>query len=105
MRQISVCVGLAVTWFVLAMPAMAQDDDDQAEVLALYKQAEKLNAVGKTKEATQIYEKAVSKARTAFGQNHTATATLMVNLAGLYRDIRQYAKAEPLYKHSLEIYE
>ena len=39
------------------------------------------------------------------GPDHPDVATSLNNLAILYRDMGQYAKAEPLYRRSLKIYE
>jgi CHAT domain-containing protein/Tfp pilus assembly protein PilF len=83
----------------------AQDKEGKAEVIALYRRAKALQKAVKWKEAAEVYEKAVAKARVAFGETDTSTALLMNNLAGLYQDMGRYAKAEPLYRCGLEIYE
>jgi CHAT domain-containing protein len=83
----------------------AQDDERAAEVVALYRRAEALKKAVKWKEAAEVYEQAVAKARSAFGATDPSTATLMNNLAALYAAMGQYAKAEPLYRRCLEIFE
>ena len=85
------------------LPAPAQVSDGKAETVELFKQAEKARTSGKSKEAAQLYEKAVARARVVFGPDHAVTASFMNNLAMLYEDMGQYAKAEPLYKRCLEI--
>ena len=96
-----VLLGLA---FMVATRAGAQDDG-KAEVTALYKHVDKLSAAGETKVAARVYEKAVAGACVAYGKIHVVTAALMNNLALLYENMREYAKAEPLHKRSLEIRE
>lgn len=83
--------------------ATAQDAGDQ--LIALFKQAEALRKEGKYPEATRAYEGVVARAPGVFGPNDPNTATVMNNLASLYRLTGQYAKAEPLYLRSLKIRE
>jgi tetratricopeptide (TPR) repeat protein len=107
--------GLAVrsNWFsaVLAGAAVlvgaqllrAQDDEEKAEVRALYRRAEALKEALHWKEAAEVYEKAVAKAKIAYGAENPATATLLNNLALLYQDMGEHARAEPLYQRALKI--
>jgi CHAT domain-containing protein/Tfp pilus assembly protein PilF len=83
----------------------ARDDEGKAEVIALYRRAEALEKAGKGKEAAEVYEQAVAKARGAFGATDTTTAALMNNLAELYREMGAYAKAGPLARRCLQILE
>jgi CHAT domain-containing protein/Tfp pilus assembly protein PilF len=78
---------------------------DRAAVLTAYAEAEGLRKQGRLAEAVAAYEKAMQLAQQALGSEHPDTATLMNNLAGLYREQGQYGKAEPLYRRSLAIRE
>jgi CHAT domain-containing protein/tetratricopeptide (TPR) repeat protein len=106
MQQTLLRMGLVVVVLLAGVHRLpARDDEGQAEVIALYRRAEALKKAVKWKEAAEVYEKAVEKARVAFGETDPSTAALMNNLAGLYVAMGQYAKAEPLFRRSLEICE
>jgi len=61
--------------------------------------------MGKYREALPYYEKALELAPRALGENSPDTATILNNLAGLYQEMGQYAKAESLHQRSLRIRE
>ena len=102
MRAVVMGIGLVVL-LAGTLPAAAQEFDRKAEVRSLSKEVEKLKAVGKLKEAEEVYEKALARAQIALGKHHPYAATALNDLALLYQDMGQYAKAEPLYQRSLGI--
>jgi CHAT domain-containing protein/tetratricopeptide (TPR) repeat protein len=77
----------------------------QARVLELYRRGEDFWNQNRLAEAIREYEQAVTQARTAFGTRSKTTADLTNNLAHIYTEAGQYARAEPLYKESLSIRE
>ena len=68
------------------------------EVMSLYRQGRYDSAVVVAKRALQVAEQSL-------GPDHPSVATILNNLAELYRTQGQYAAAEPLYKRSLAIWE
>ena len=54
---------------------------------------------------TALSTRAQNPARKRFGPEHPDTATSLNNLAQLYADMGDYAKAEPLYQRALKINE
>jgi len=68
-------------------------------------QVKQLYAQGHYAEAIPIAEEAVRAAEAAFGPEHPHLATVLNNLAELYRAQGKYAEAEPLYQRALRIYE
>ena len=89
-----------------AVPVPAQDTAGQAEVVELYRRAEALSQAGKLREAMQVYETTVEKARVAFGPADGTTANMMNNLALLYQALGEHAQGAALVSaRSLAIYE
>ena len=80
-------------------PALAQSPD----LMAAYRQYKALKAQGKYAEAEPFARKALELGKDEFGPNHQSCATLLNNLAELYRAQGRYGEAEPLYKRSLAI--
>ncbi|MGH8760081.1 MAG: tetratricopeptide repeat protein, partial [Burkholderiales bacterium] len=68
------------------------------EAMSLYQKGQYDRAVSVAKKALDVAERAV-------GPNHPSVATILNNLAELYRAQGQYAQAEPLLKRSLAIQE
>jgi CHAT domain-containing protein/Tfp pilus assembly protein PilF len=83
----------------------AQDNSDKANLLAAYRQGDRLKQQGHYLEAIQQYEKAVALAPKVYGPTHLNTATLMNNLAFLYEAAGRYQQAEKLHLRSLKIRE
>ena len=52
---------------------------------------------------TALSRKRSGSARRSLALEHPDTATSLNNLAVLYHDMREYAKAEPLYQEALRI--
>jgi tetratricopeptide (TPR) repeat protein len=77
----------------------------QADVLAPSQKAERLQGEHKLAEAAREFEKALRAARRVLGEDHVVTAGLSCNLANVYRDLGEYARAEPLARRGLEILE
>jgi len=64
-----------------------------------------LYAEGRYAEALPFAEKALRLGEREFGADHPTTATLLNNLAELYRAQGKYAEAGPLYARALAIFE
>jgi CHAT domain-containing protein/Tfp pilus assembly protein PilF len=101
--QTAFLVAVAVLLEVAVPRACAQEREEGLD--ALYRRAEALSKAGKVREAARVYQKVVHRARKELGPTHLNTAVAMNNLAWLYCDLRQYARAEPLFKGSLAIAE
>ena len=84
---------LALGLWILACPASQSDDD---EFNSLNQQVQTLFKQGKYQEAIPLAEKAVELAKRVYGPEHPDTAPSLNNLAVLYQDMGEYAKAEPL---------
>ena len=82
-------------------PAHAQSP----ELLDAYNRFSELDAEGRYHEAIPFAEKAVALVEREFGPDDPNTATLLNNLAELYRVQGKYAEAEPLYQRALAILE
>jgi CHAT domain-containing protein/Tfp pilus assembly protein PilF len=80
-------------------------DADRARIVALGDQADKLNRAGKYAEAVLMQQTAVDLAEKILGPDHPDTATIVGNLAWVYKSQGQYSKAEPLYLRALAIKE
>jgi CHAT domain-containing protein len=73
--------------------------------MAAFKKAQESESQGDWKAAIAQYEKALVLAPHVFGEKDQNTAAIMNNLAGMYQQMGQYSKAEPLLQRSLKIYE
>ena len=91
-------VVLLVSW---PGTAVAQSD----ELMQAYQQYQALNKQGRYAEAERFARKALELGEQEFGPEHPTTATLLNNLASLYRAQGRYADAEPLLKRALAIKE
>ena len=94
-------------WFVLAglwlWPTVARGQSE--EFRETYKRSGELYAQGRYQEALPFAEEALRLGHQEFGPDDPATATLLNNLASLYRGQALYDKAEPLQKQALAIRE
>jgi tetratricopeptide (TPR) repeat protein len=94
---------------VLASPIASAQSRSRAEKLqearALYKQVYDLYMEGNYASAIPLSERELSIVQELFGPNNLQVAEVMQDLAMLYRNIGDYARAEPLYLQSLKIKE
>ena len=74
-------------------------------LMAVYNSYEALNQQGRYAEAEPYAKEALRLGTKEFGPDHPTTATLLDNLAALYRAQGKYAKAEPLERRALAIWE
>jgi tetratricopeptide (TPR) repeat protein len=70
---------------------------------ALNQQVYQLIAQGKYQEAIPIAERAVELANRVYGPENLGMAQSLNNLALVYQDMGEYAKAETLYQETLRI--
>ncbi len=78
----------------------------QSEALmGAYRQGQTLYEAGRYEQAIPLWREALELGEREFGPDHPTTATLLNNLAGLYRAQGRYEAAEPLYKRSLAVLE
>jgi tetratricopeptide (TPR) repeat protein/CHAT domain-containing protein len=73
------------------------------EAVRLKEHARDLFAQGKHGEAIDPCSKAIQIVGELLGENHPDYAANLNNLAGLYLDIGDYAKAQPLFRRALDI--
>ncbi len=98
------CVlGLIVSGLLLCSPETASAQSP--ELMQAYRQGQALIKSGRYKEAIPFYQKAFELGVRELGPDHQTTATLINNLAVLYKNLGRYGDAEPLYKRSLAIRE
>ncbi len=94
-----------------APPLITQTPSDEMkqqliiEAEQLHQQSKQLSQQGRISEAIPISVSALSMLEKAVGKEHLAVATILYNLAGLYKSQGLYAKAEPLYQRALDIEE
>ncbi len=96
-------LALVMSWLFVgaALPATAQS----LELMAAFRQFERLRAEGKYAEAESFAREALELGRIELGTNHTTYANLLNNLALLYWAQGRFGEAEPLYKRALAIKE
>jgi len=100
--RLRVCLFLALCLpFVAAPPLRAQSPD----LMAAYRQYQKLYAAGRFDEAESFAKRALTHGEAEFGTEHPSFAVLLNNLATLYRAQGQLAEAEPLFRRALAIKE
>jgi tetratricopeptide (TPR) repeat protein len=85
-------------------PTYSQENDSE-KAKALNQQVIKLYRQGRYQEAIKIAEKVLAISEKALGPDHPRVATSLNALALLYYSLGDYAKAEPLYKRSLVIWD
>ena len=91
---------LAILWLWPASPHAQSEALDEA-----YYQGQTLYEAGRYEEAIPFWRKALELGEREFGPDHPTMATLLNNLAELYRAQGRYEAAEPLYKRALAIRE
>jgi tetratricopeptide (TPR) repeat protein len=74
-----------------------------AELMDAYNRYSELYTQGRYQEALPFAKKAFELSEEEFGPDNPTIATLLNNLASLYRAQGKYAEAEPLYQRSLTI--
>jgi tetratricopeptide (TPR) repeat protein len=79
--------------------------DGKADCIAAFTQADALQRKGDYPGAAKAYERALELALQFVGPEHLGTASVLNNLAIVYQNMDQDAKAEPLYQRSLKIKE
>jgi CHAT domain-containing protein len=89
----------------LSPQASAQTDDPLAETKRLNNQCLELQNAGKYGEALEPCQRALAIGEKILGSEHTDVATLLNNLAELYRAKGDYEKTEPLHLRALAIRE
>ena len=78
----------------------------QSEALMeAFQQGKALKEAGRYEQAIPFYREALGLGEQEFGPEHPTTATLLNNLAELYRAQGRYGAAEPLYKRALAVLE
>jgi CHAT domain-containing protein/Flp pilus assembly protein TadD len=85
----------------------AATDDDRAlhEANKLFKKAQELHRAGKYDEAISLIERTLKIREKILGPEHRDVGTALNNLAIVYRDKSDYARAEPLYQRALAVRE
>ncbi|MEY2496950.1 MAG: hypothetical protein QOD12_506 [Verrucomicrobiota bacterium] len=76
---------------------------EKARLASLNKKVGELYQAGKFGEAISLTQEGVALAEKALGPTHSETASLLNNLAVLYKSTGEYAKAEPLLQRVLKI--
>ena len=94
---------IAILIALVLWPAAARAQSEA--LMQAYRQGQALFQAGRYGEAIGFHERALALAELEFGLEHATTATLLNDLAELYRARGRYAEAEPLYKRALAIYE
>jgi tetratricopeptide (TPR) repeat protein len=87
------------------MASGKQPEDEFPQQLFLSRFGSYLGNAGQYERAGKIIETCLERVKREKGENHPNYASLMNNLAGLYRAQGKYDQAEPLYKRALEIRE
>jgi CHAT domain-containing protein/Tfp pilus assembly protein PilF len=85
--------------------AMPPSAPERVQLDDIVKEAAKLFAAKKFKEATPLYEKAALLAPQVQGENDRATASIFTNLATAYSEQGRFTEAGPLLQRSLAINE
>jgi tetratricopeptide (TPR) repeat protein len=88
--------------FALAEPVNPATGMSKGEIDRQFSRAMDLDKQGKKAEAAALYESILPAAEKIFGRNSQNVAVILNNLGVLYRDMRLYAKAEPLFNRSIQ---
>jgi CHAT domain-containing protein/Tfp pilus assembly protein PilF len=91
--------------FAAVVPSASAGAGEEEALLAAYKKAKALEEQGKLSEASAAYEKVLAQSERVFGPTDGNTATVLVDLAGVYKEQARYARAEALYRRGLKIRE
>jgi tetratricopeptide (TPR) repeat protein len=87
---------IAFSFYASSVVARAQEPNEN-EVLTWFAQALKHEEAAEFSQAAFLYEKMLKEAPRLWGEDSVNEASILHNLAILRKDMRQYAKAEPLY--------
>jgi tetratricopeptide (TPR) repeat protein len=87
--------------YLIGLPSFAQTTD----VSALIARMDKLHRAGANAEAIPLAEQVRSIYEMKYGPDHPKLASILNNLALLYKEEGRYGDAEPLYRRSVAIYE
>lgn len=97
---------LAVLLGGIALPTTAQDRQAQlADARRLNQQAVQLDQAGRYAEAVPLSQEALAIFEKVLGPGHPVVATVLYNLAELYKAQGDYGRAAPLFQRSLAIRE
>ncbi|HET6881144.1 MAG TPA: CHAT domain-containing tetratricopeptide repeat protein [Pirellulales bacterium] len=98
---------LAALLFCLAflVHAPALQAGEKEDYNAAFTKAEALEAKADYRAAARQYERALALSQRAFGNDAVETAVVLSNLAHVYRNMGEFARAEPLYQRTLKLFE
>ena len=102
-------VGVMGIWIWMSKPRVVKptspfsEEEKLAEAERLTQKVVQLYQQGKYAEAIPLAEKALDIGKNVLGDNHHDVATILNNLAALYKYQGRYMEAEPLYQQSLVI--
>jgi CHAT domain-containing protein len=91
--------------WVEELHAATGDERALDEARKLFKKAQDLHRAGKYDEAISMIEGTLKIREKILGPDHRDVGTALNNLAVVYRDKSDYAKAEPLYRRALAVRE
>ena len=93
---------VCLTCFLVALwPGLALAQS--AALIEAYNRYKAMNEQGRHAEAATFARQAVALAEKEFGPDHRTTATLLIDLAGLYQAQGRAAEAEPLFRRAVAI--
>lgn len=101
--QKSVVVALLVCVAPCLCKGAQLNPTQKARLASLNEKVGELYQAGRFKEAISLTQEGLALAEKALGPNHSETASLLNNLAVLYKATGEYAKAEPLLQRVLKI--
>lgn len=90
---------------LVALRAATEQDRTAQEATRLSAEALRLAGTGKPNDALPLAERALQLREQALGAQHPEVIVTLNRLANLYRDRREFARAEPLYLRALTIAE
>ena len=93
---------VCLTCFLVALwPGLALAQS--AALIEAYNRYKAMNEQGRHAQAATFARQAVALAEKEFGPDHRTTATLLIDLAGLYQAQGRTAEAEPLFRRAVAI--
>jgi CHAT domain-containing protein/Tfp pilus assembly protein PilF len=97
--------GLFLIGWLLATSAPAQSEAERRELLLLHRQMAAFKQKGDLRAAARLGERLVERSRRVLGETHLFVADVLNDLGRTYVDLGEEARAEPLYRRSLAIFE
>jgi tetratricopeptide (TPR) repeat protein len=95
---------LLISCFVSCISLHAKlSPEEEARLASLAEKVGELYQSGKFAEAIPVAQESLALAEKALGPDHPESATLVNNLAELYRSMGEYAKAQALFQRALKI--